>query len=33
MLADEFIQSFHRDVARRMLAAGALRMHAMRLGD
>ncbi|MGZ7079556.1 MAG: GNAT family N-acetyltransferase [Thermoanaerobaculia bacterium] len=33
MLADEFIQRFHRDVARRMLVAGALRLHAMRLGD
>ncbi len=33
MLADDFIQQFHRDVAQRMLAAGALRMHALRLGD
>ena len=30
MLADEFIQRFHREVARGMLEAGALRMHAMR---
>lgn len=33
MLAAEVDQSFHREVARRMLAAGALRMHAMRVGD
>jgi CelD/BcsL family acetyltransferase involved in cellulose biosynthesis len=30
MLADEFIQKFHRDVARSMFDAGALRMHALR---
>jgi CelD/BcsL family acetyltransferase involved in cellulose biosynthesis len=30
MLADEVIQRFHRDVARAMLNAGALRMYAMR---
>jgi CelD/BcsL family acetyltransferase involved in cellulose biosynthesis len=33
MLADEFIQRFHRDAARRMFDAGALRMHAMRRGE
>ncbi|MGZ8851467.1 MAG: GNAT family N-acetyltransferase, partial [Thermoanaerobaculia bacterium] len=32
MLADEFIQRFHCEVARGMLDAGALRMHAMRRG-
>ena len=30
MLADEFIQRFHRDVARAMFDAGTLRMHALR---
>jgi len=30
MLADDVIQRFHREVARAMLDAGALRMHAMR---
>ena len=30
MLADEFIQKFHRDVARSMFDAGALRMYALR---
>ena len=33
MLAAEVDQSFHRDVARGMLADGALRMYAMRLND
>jgi len=33
MLADDVIQQFHRDVARRMLEAGALRMHRLLLGD
>jgi CelD/BcsL family acetyltransferase involved in cellulose biosynthesis len=33
VLADDVVQSFHRDVARRMLDAGALRMHAMRMND
>ena len=33
MLADDVIQRFHREVARAMLDAGALRMHAMRSGD
>jgi CelD/BcsL family acetyltransferase involved in cellulose biosynthesis len=33
VLADETTQQFHRDVARRMLDAGALRMYAMRIGD
>jgi CelD/BcsL family acetyltransferase involved in cellulose biosynthesis len=33
VLADDLVQSFHRDVARRMLDAGALRMHAMRMND
>ena len=32
MLADDVIQQFHRDVAHAMLAAGALRMYAMRAG-
>ena len=31
VLADAVIQRFHRDAARRMLGAGALRMHAIRL--
>jgi CelD/BcsL family acetyltransferase involved in cellulose biosynthesis len=31
VLADEVVRGFHRDAARRMLAAGALRMHATRL--
>lgn len=33
VLADEVTQNFHRDVARRMLDAGALRMYAMRIDD
>lgn len=33
VLADEVTQSFHRDVARRMLDAGALRMYAVRVND
>jgi len=33
VLADDVVQSFHRDVARRMLDAGALRLHAMRVND
>jgi CelD/BcsL family acetyltransferase involved in cellulose biosynthesis len=33
MLAAEVDQSFHRDVARGMLAAGSLRMYAMRIDD
>jgi len=33
VLADETTQQFHRDAARRMLDAGALRMYAMRIGD
>ncbi len=33
MLAAEVDQAFHRDVARRMLASGTLRMVAMRTGD
>jgi CelD/BcsL family acetyltransferase involved in cellulose biosynthesis len=33
VLADDIIQEFHHDVARRMLAAGALRMHAMRIDE
>jgi len=33
MLADDVIQRFHREVARAMLDAGALRMHAMRSDD
>jgi len=33
MLADDVIQQFHREVARAMLDAGALRMHAMRVGE
>jgi CelD/BcsL family acetyltransferase involved in cellulose biosynthesis len=32
VLADSTTQDFHRDVARRMLGAGALRMYAMRIG-
>lgn len=31
VLDDEVVQSFHRDVARRMLAAGALRLYVMRI--
>jgi CelD/BcsL family acetyltransferase involved in cellulose biosynthesis len=31
VLADEVVQSFHRQVARRMLEAGALRLYALRL--
>lgn len=33
VLADEVTQSFHRDVARRMLDAGALRMYAVRVDE
>jgi CelD/BcsL family acetyltransferase involved in cellulose biosynthesis len=33
VLADDVIRDFHHDVARRMLDAGALRMHAMRLDE
>ena len=33
VLADDVIQSFHREVAPRMLAAGALRMYVMRHGE
>jgi len=33
MLADDVIQRFHREVARAMLDAGALRMYAMRSAD
>jgi CelD/BcsL family acetyltransferase involved in cellulose biosynthesis len=33
MLADSVDQSFHREVARGMLAAGALRMYAIRVGE
>jgi CelD/BcsL family acetyltransferase involved in cellulose biosynthesis len=33
VLADEVVQDFHRDVARRMHAAGALRLVRMRIGD
>lgn len=33
VLADDVIQDFHRDVARRMLEAGALRMYTMRIGE
>jgi CelD/BcsL family acetyltransferase involved in cellulose biosynthesis len=33
MLADDVIQRFHRQVARAMLDAGALRMYAMRAGE
>jgi CelD/BcsL family acetyltransferase involved in cellulose biosynthesis len=33
VLADETTQRFHRDVARRMLEAGMLRMYATRVGD
>lgn len=33
VLADEVTQSFHREVARRMLDAGALRMYAIRLKE
>ena len=32
VLADAVIQRFHRDAARRLLGAGALRMHALRVG-
>ena len=31
VLADEVVQSFHRDVARRMLGAGALRLYALEI--
>lgn len=33
VLADDVIQSFHRQVAQRMLDAGSLRMYAMRAGE
>ena len=33
MLADDVIQQFHREVAKAMLDAGALRMYALRSGD
>jgi CelD/BcsL family acetyltransferase involved in cellulose biosynthesis len=33
VLADEVTQSFHREVARKMLDAGALRMHAIRVNE
>src|SRR5205814_2031599 len=33
VLADSTTQEFHRDAARRLLDAGALRMYAMRIGD
>jgi len=33
VLADEVMQSFHRDAARRMLDAGALRMYAVRINE
>jgi CelD/BcsL family acetyltransferase involved in cellulose biosynthesis len=33
LLADDATQQFHRDVARRMLAAGMLRMYAIRIDD
>ena len=33
VLADEVTQGFHRDVARRMLEAGALRMYAVRINE
>ena len=33
MLADDVIQQFHREVAKAMLDAGALRMYALRTGD
>jgi CelD/BcsL family acetyltransferase involved in cellulose biosynthesis len=33
VLADDVVQSFHRDVAPRMLDAGALRMHAIRMNE
>ena len=33
VLADEVTQSFHREVARRMLDAGALRMYAVRVNE
>ncbi|HJW95848.1 MAG TPA: GNAT family N-acetyltransferase [Thermoanaerobaculia bacterium] len=33
VLADDVVQSFHREVAPRMLAAGALRMHAIRMNE
>ncbi|HXG59226.1 MAG TPA: GNAT family N-acetyltransferase, partial [Thermoanaerobaculia bacterium] len=31
-LADDVTRAFHRDAARRMLGAGALRMYGMRIG-
>ena len=33
VLADDVVQSFHREVAPRMLDAGALRMHAIRMNE
>lgn len=33
VLADDVVQDFHRDVARRMHGAGALRLYAMRVGE
>lgn len=33
VLGDEAVQAFHRDVARRMLAAGALRLYATRVNE
>jgi CelD/BcsL family acetyltransferase involved in cellulose biosynthesis len=33
VLDDEHIRAFHHDVAKRMLAAGALRMYAMRIDE
>lgn len=33
VLADDIIQSFHREAARLMFAEGTLRMHALRIGD
>jgi CelD/BcsL family acetyltransferase involved in cellulose biosynthesis len=33
VLADDVVRDFHHDVARRMLDAGALRMHAMRIDE
>ncbi|HEV7922119.1 MAG TPA: GNAT family N-acetyltransferase [Thermoanaerobaculia bacterium] len=33
VLADDIIQSFHREAARLLLPEGALRMHAMRIGE
>lgn len=33
VLADDVVQSFHREVARRMFEAGALRMYALRIAE